>query len=1269
MGNNNLYKIENTLRSIAKRYKSVKYSLGLAILFLMMGVSAFSEEAVAQQEVMTNEQIAESKENLKDSIGSLQSKIDSAKKENEKGLTGLRLELIQLMEQGNQVVKSPWSSWQFGMNYMYNHWGAAYKGHGDKKKNQLLARDASEDPLARFTASSASNSSYGTTDLALVSEPPVEIEVSAGIRPKDVNKQAPSFVPAAPAGALPPFEPKIIQPPKAPDAITVTPPNIIPPRLLGGGANPSADNYYYWNGNDGAISQVNVTSGTIDITGNTTGYSGGNMNLTLNNFHLSAYPGTNPSGTAPTSGTHNLSQRFFNTLLNVPYSEFGTGVTINYNYTKGPGGYEGAVINLETEGNVNGNLASAVTNNHITQAKKDILNKYQSYSGITGADNGATELLFINKGTVNLLSENAIYLFTTTHTNGSNRTNYIDNEGTINAKGKNSVIIKHTPDTPSGRGWIYSNSKNGKMYADGEGSMIMGWAYTQLQHGRAAFVNEGTIKVRGKKAIGIFMASDSGNSTMAPGSSVYLTKAIDLLGDESIGWVSQNTGIDGDTKNLVQFNIGKEVQIAAIGNSLTEATKTEKAIGILQDHAKKTNTVAVIEIGEHTKGSMGIYARQGELNITAPAANSGITSSKIDLQGGKENIGMVATANAKVNFDGEAKISGGEDQKLALAEAGGKVNLKGAVTAGSASNFIKNSVTLYATGDNSEVTLTKPEKFSSYLSENSVAAYAKDKGKINMNNTTLPATPNINIKSTSNKGMGLFASNGGVINAQKHYMKIENGSTGISSIGSNGGVGSNVDFDGGKLDYNGEGYALYAKDGGKIKFTNGNLILRGKSTAMELNASGTNPINISNTKITVMSNDVIVFNIVNATAPINVSNLAGNINSLVGTGVNVSAGTEGGQTFNKYKLAALDGGTMNIDVDVNKADGPTTVSGYYFQRFLGQRLKTNVNSNVTARLTTAQANDLYKGQVVGIEANSSKNASNNTETQVNVAAGKTIDVARTDGTDKGGVGVFVNYGKVDNKGTISVEKDSTANSDGVGIYSANGSEVTNEGTIDVGGKNGIGILGIAYRTDASGSPKVNEFGGKPGEGKVTILNKGRVTLNGESATGIFAKNNKAGANATNATATNDTAGNITLSGNKSVGMSGEKATLTNSGTIDIKGQESTGMFAKNSSEMTNNGTINLVDSTSADKPNIGMFTEDKNTVIHNNKDIIGGNNTYGIYGKIVNLGAAGKIKVGDNSVGIFSNGKHAAGSTPTINLVANSKKELNYLLIIQMELH
>ena len=132
---NNLYKVEKDLRSIAKRYKSVKYSLGLAILFLMLGVGAFSEEINTEEvgTVPTREQIASSRENLKNSVDNLQSKIDKARAENEKGLAGLKLKLIQLMEQGDQVVKSSWSSWQFGMNYIYEHWGASYKGRGDKE--------------------------------------------------------------------------------------------------------------------------------------------------------------------------------------------------------------------------------------------------------------------------------------------------------------------------------------------------------------------------------------------------------------------------------------------------------------------------------------------------------------------------------------------------------------------------------------------------------------------------------------------------------------------------------------------------------------------------------------------------------------------------------------------------------------------------------------------------------------------------------------------------------------------------------------------------------------------------------------------------------------------------------------------------------------------------------------------------------------------------------------------------------------------------------
>ena len=131
---NHLASIEVSLRSIAKRYKTVKFSIGVAILFLMLGVGAFSEEINETQanETPTREEIASSKENLKNSVGNLQSKIDAARAENEKGLAGLKLELIQLMEQGDQVVKSPWASWQFGANYMYSKWNGTYKGIGDK---------------------------------------------------------------------------------------------------------------------------------------------------------------------------------------------------------------------------------------------------------------------------------------------------------------------------------------------------------------------------------------------------------------------------------------------------------------------------------------------------------------------------------------------------------------------------------------------------------------------------------------------------------------------------------------------------------------------------------------------------------------------------------------------------------------------------------------------------------------------------------------------------------------------------------------------------------------------------------------------------------------------------------------------------------------------------------------------------------------------------------------------------------------------------------
>ncbi|MGP1428707.1 MAG: autotransporter-associated N-terminal domain-containing protein [Fusobacterium sp.] len=207
MGNNSLNNTEKNLRSIAKKYKSVKYSIGLVILFLMMGLSAFS------QDVMTTEEIASSKENLRVSVGTLQNKIDTARKENEKTLQGLKLELVQLMEQGDQVVKSPWSSWQFGLNYMYENWSGTYKGRGDKKEKYpyegIYTR--STNPFGRSTSARTAGQkailnsiiainggfdpnntglAYGLIGRSQIGEDPISIEVSAGIRPKNIQKGA-----------------------------------------------------------------------------------------------------------------------------------------------------------------------------------------------------------------------------------------------------------------------------------------------------------------------------------------------------------------------------------------------------------------------------------------------------------------------------------------------------------------------------------------------------------------------------------------------------------------------------------------------------------------------------------------------------------------------------------------------------------------------------------------------------------------------------------------------------------------------------------------------------------------------------------------------------------------------------------------------------------------------------------------------------------------------------------------------------------------------
>ena len=207
--NNNLRKIEKELRAFAKRCKDIKYNVALLFSFLVTG--SLSLTANGKDEVET------ARKGLQTSITDMKKLFKEAKAENNKLMKGSNLELIQLMEQGDHVVKSPWSSWQYGMNYFYSDWTGTYKGRGDKKEkypyegifersNDLFLRNISPDSDFYETYTSSINepfshsattstikrlggsSNYGLASTIANQEPIASIELGASVKPKNISK-------------------------------------------------------------------------------------------------------------------------------------------------------------------------------------------------------------------------------------------------------------------------------------------------------------------------------------------------------------------------------------------------------------------------------------------------------------------------------------------------------------------------------------------------------------------------------------------------------------------------------------------------------------------------------------------------------------------------------------------------------------------------------------------------------------------------------------------------------------------------------------------------------------------------------------------------------------------------------------------------------------------------------------------------------------------------------------------------------------------------
>ena len=793
----------------------------------------------------------------------------------------------------------------------------------------------------------------------------------------------------------------------------------------------------------------------------------------------------------------------------------------------------------------------------------------------------------------------------------------------------------------------------------------VGWAYTSsaTQAIKRSSINNGVMKLYGHHSLGIATDGDVTVEQMS-WADIQLNKPIEILGDQSVG-ASIKTEPD-ETKSTNFFNstwnikIGglDKVQAAGSGDEIYDTKtstskagdtkKVEQSIGLNFDFTFNTPGINERKINKYkvsleadADSSTGI--RVGKANINLTDADT-FTQVKIN---GTNNIGLLSDGADAVlkytNTRNALNLDGGSGNILFATINSGKLNVENEFKLKTSTDSEETTgdkfVSTYAKGSGSVVTLEKGISFK-HTGAETIGMYATDSGKITVTNptpVTLPAvtattivdnstlpsvatTPTISSKLsiTGAKSVGFYSSNGGLVENKNSSIKVTDGSALAYAKGTN----SKITVSNSLLDYSGEGYSLYTENGGKIDADNSVLVLRGKAVGMRVTSATNGDISFANGKIVMMSNDAIPFVASDITTTVNASNI------LTGLGlpstITIAKGKEGTTVYNKYKIAAVDGMTkLNIDQDLDKkyatddanetsSDLSKKASYDLFRRYLIQRAKVEVNGHkIKAVLDDSDLTTLDTTQTVGLEMNSSKNATSKTETSIDLKNNAEI-IADKKGSGSGAVGAYINYGlvNIDATSKIEVEKDATtgntANDSAVGVYAVNGSEVSNAGTITVGGNQSIGILGLAYREALNNvtnkiEPVVNEFGTTAtNQGKIKIKNTKDIDVSsGENTVGIYAMNNNTSSAVADHTVENT--GNIIVGNstgtNTSIGIYSDKAkVLPKDGTIKI-GEKAVGIYAKDSIVGATGDNLGNIDF--AGEKGVGIYLKDTSTLLGN----------------------------------------------------------------------
>ena len=1179
---NNLKRIEKELRTFAKRCRDVKYNSALLFTFLLTGLISFTAPET--------DSVEQARRGLQTSITDMKKLFKEAKAENNKLLKSSNLELIQLMEQGDHVVKSPWSSWQFGMNYFYSDWRGTYKGRGDKKEKYPYEGifERSADPYERYTSPDSKNSSllarssnprsassnnrqgipssYGIASTSPVREPIVAFEVSAGINPRVFT--APTVTPLTATQ------------PNLPQAINFSPvtPQIASPEApfiptISADAPGTANGDAQWvdqTKSVAPIAQQNITGGTINVVAD-----GASFSLTTSGTVMEGVTGNNVK---TSNGTKN---------------ENWTGMGLakgQYAVMKNVGGQTLNINNVTINFSGEGDYAFSGTRR---------TNRWLFHTD--GHNDNGSSTWILGNGTKINLTGNSLMMYTSQYhgySSDHSTIGFVNDGATITSTGNNNKIwMGLKEDAYNDSRFMYFHNKSGDIKLQGAQNIfsyidipLVGYSNTAQQG--FTIQNDANIELNGNKNFGIIVA----NGRAYNNAEIVLNKPITIKGSESVGilfngsWAKLNGGTNR-TKSSAANEVTDFYTAAAGG-----ATVQSRSSVIKLDMAGNKNTgmyfnytgTDSFDINDYEitstdgTGNTGFFIQDGTVKLGSSGAKHEIT-----MTGGNGNTGIYTASADPLTTAATIKITG-SDSSSAIYATGGTTTSTGNITVsgGSVKGLVANSGATITSSGALKVTGT------ALSATNGSAGLASLGG-------TITQTGNTDISVDGSASIGTYAKNG-TLNVNAGSIKTTNGA--FNTYSDNGTI--NINATG--IDTGQKSLAFYATNGGHINFT-------GATTA---NIAGGTDANTRGTAFYYQGNGY---------SPFGSSNISGWAASTFG-------GTIGQLTLNMAQGSRL---FIASDVAMNLSDTTGTglasslgahISGSDYKTFMLYLSKLALNQSINLD----DANDAYNQLEISNSSIDNNNSNTITGTQAgqtaiaqeNLTTNRTKVTLNNDGTinlsGANSTGMYAKFGVLNNNatGTITIGDTST------GLYGVADSILTNTGTITMG----------------------SSSTGMYSEGSTTqgVTNAGTITSAGTTSVGVLFKP----AATLGAGAVLGNTGNITL-GNSSVGLYGESTatnyTTSNSGNITV-GQNGIGMFGY-ASDVTG-GTITVGDK------GVGVYSQGGNVNLSGGTIATGASEAVGVYTvgngqTITNSGTV--FNLGNTSVAIAN-----AGSGNTINsTVAN----------------